>query len=155
VIEAVSEGVVFSAFEHTADADAFAVLRPRLANAEKASAIFRAFKYSGRPYDFDFDFQTDAALVCTELVYKSYEPQAPVKGIKFPLVEVLGRLAMPANLIVKQFDEEFGKPGQQTELIAFYDGHERKGNAVESNLAEFRKSWQRPKWHIFVQETAR
>ena len=152
VIEAVSEGVVFSAFEHTADADAFAVLRPRLPKWEKASAIFRSFKYSGRPYDFDFDFQTDAALVCTELVYKSYEPQAPVRGVKFPLVEVLGRLAMPANLIAKQFDEEFGKPGQQTDLVTFFDGRERKGVAVEGTLDDFRKSWQRPKWHIFVQE---
>ncbi len=154
VIEAVSEGVVFSTFEHSTYADAVAVLRPRLAKFEKASAIWRSFKYSGRPYDFDFDFQTDAALVCTELVYKSYEPQAGMRGVKFPLVDVLGRLATPANLIVKQFDEEFGKVTQQTDLVIFLDGRERKGIAVEADLTEFRKSWQRPKWHIFAQETA-
>jgi hypothetical protein len=159
VIEAISEGVVFTTFTHTADADAVAVLRPRLSKAEKASAILRSFQYSGRPYDFDFDFQTDAALVCTELVYKSYEPKAsgsgtPVRGLKLPVVELLGRLAMPANLFVKQFDEEFGKPTAQTELVAFLDGREKQGIAVEATVDEFRKSWRRPKWHIFVQETA-
>jgi hypothetical protein len=151
LIEAVSEGVVFSTLEHSADADAVAVLRPRLSKAEKASAIFRSFQYSGRPYDFDFDFQTDAALVCTELVYKSYEPRAPMQGLRLPVVELVGRLAMPANLFVKQFDEEFGKPTAQTDLIAFLDGREKQGIAVEGTLEEFRQSWQRPKWHIFVQ----
>jgi hypothetical protein len=159
VIEAVSEGVVFTTFTHTADADAVAVLRPRLSKAEKASAILRSFQYSGRPYDFDFDFQTDAALVCTELVYKSYEPKAseagdPIRGLKLPVVELLGRLAMPANLFVKQFDEEFGKPAAQTDLISFLDGHEKQGIAVAATVDDFRKSWRRPKWHIFVQESA-
>jgi Permuted papain-like amidase enzyme, YaeF/YiiX, C92 family len=155
VIEAVSEGVVFSTFEHTADADALAVLRPRLSKAEKASAILRAFQYSGRPYDFDFDFQTDAALVCTELVYKSYEPKPPIQGLKLPTVELVGRLAMPANLFAKQFDEDFGKPSAQFDLVSFLDGREKQGVAVEATVDEFRKSWQRPKWHIFVQEAAK
>ena len=70
------------------------------------------------------------------------------------MVELLGRLAMPANLFVKQFDEEFGKPTAQTELVAFLDGREKQGIAVEATVDEFRKSWRRPKWHIFVQETA-
>ena len=152
IIEAVSEGVVFSTFEHSTYADAVAILRPRLAKPEKASAILRSFQYQGRPYDFDFDFQTDAALVCTELVYKSYEPKAPLHGIQFPLVSVLGRLAMPANLIARQFDEEYGKPAQQLDLVAFLDGREKKNRAVEADVTAFRDSWRRPKWHIFAQE---
>ena len=152
IIEAVSEGVVFSTFEHSTYADAVAILRPRLAKLEKASAILRSFQYQGRPYDFDFDFQTDAALVCTELVYKSYEPKVPLHGIQFPLVSVLGRLAMPANLIARQFDEEYGKPAQQLDFVAFLDGRERKNRAVEADVAAFRNSWRRPKWHIFAQE---
>lgn len=58
-----SEGVVFTSLEHSAPADALAVLRPRLPARGKAAALVRAFGYAGRPYDYDFDFQTDAALV--------------------------------------------------------------------------------------------
>jgi hypothetical protein len=43
-------------------------------------------------------------------------------------------------------------PDQQSDLILFLDGQERKGKAVEADLAEFRSSWQRPKWHVLVQE---
>ena len=48
---------------------------PRLPKVEKAQALLRAFHFIGRPYDFNFDFLTDATLVCTELVYKAYEPR--------------------------------------------------------------------------------
>ena len=56
---------------------------------EKAAAILRAFGYVGRPYDFNFDFRTDAALLCSELVYKPYKPSPGRQGLRFPLVEVI------------------------------------------------------------------
>jgi len=148
IIEAMSEGVVFTTLEHSADCDSLAALRPKLSKLEKARAIKNAFHYSGRPYDFDFDFVTDDEIVCTELVYKSYESGKGFKGITFPLVDIIGHKVTPANVMVKQFDEQYGKPEQQTELIMFLDGKEREKKAVESDLKEFRKSWQRPKWHV-------
>ncbi len=151
VIEAVSAGVVFSTLEHTADADTLAVLRPRLPKREKAIALYRAFGYHGRPYDFDFEFRSDAALVCTELVYKSYEPGAGMRGLRLPLIEILGRLAIPANDIVRQFDEQYGRAEQQTDLIAFLDGDEAEGVARPETIAEFRRSWRRPRWTIFAE----
>jgi len=151
IIEAMSEGVSFTALEHCADADAVVVLRPKLAKAEKATAILRAFHYAGRPYDFNFDFATDSELVCTELVFKSYEPAQEMHGLNLPLEEMLGRQLLPANLIAKQFDEQYGTAEAQFEFIRFLDGHEREGKAVESSLEEFRKSWQRPKWHVLTQ----
>lgn len=153
VIEAISEGVSFTTLEHSADADSVAVLRPRLAKVEKAAALVRAFGYAGRPYDFDFDFRTDSALVCTELVYKAYEPGADSRGLTLPLVEVLGRPATPANEMVRQFDAQYGTPAQQTELVLFLDGQERQRRAVSASLDEFRNSWRRPKWHVWVQES--
>ena len=68
IIEAISEGVSFHSLEHSAACDSLVVLRPRLSKTERALALVRAFAYAGRPYDFDFDFSTDAKLVCTELV---------------------------------------------------------------------------------------
>lgn len=151
VLEAVSEGVIFNSFEHTAHADSLALMRPRLNMVEKAAAILHAFRYFGRPYDFNFDFQTDNALVCTELVYKAYEPSLSHKGVRFALEKIMGRLATPANRIVRQFDEEFGTAKQQMDLVAFFDGNEKAGRADELDVSAFRQSWQRPKWHIFTQ----
>lgn len=66
VIEAMSEGVSLTTLEHSAACDSLAVLRPRLDWADKARAVTRAFHLVGRPYDFNFDFRTDAAVVCTK-----------------------------------------------------------------------------------------
>jgi len=152
VLEAISEGVSFTSIEHSAGADSIAVLRPRLTKVEKARALWRAFSYSGYPYDFNFDFQTDSALVCTELVYKAYEPDTQFPGIRLQLEEIVGRTAIPANSIAKQFDAEFGTIKQQFDLIAFLDGQEKSGVAIPESLKTFRHSWQRPKWHVFVQK---
>lgn len=152
VIEAISEGVSFTALEHSADCDSLAVLRPKLSKAEKAQALLRAFHFAGRPYDFNFDFATDSELVCTELVYKAYEPAAGFRGLTFPLVEMLGRKVTPANEIAKQFDVQCRTPEQQFDLVMFLDGRERQTKAVEASLEDFRRSWQRPKWHVLLQQ---
>lgn len=151
VLEAQSEGVMFTSLEHAAEADALVVLRPKLSLVEKATALVRAFHYAGRPYDFNFDFATDAELVCTELVYKAYEPASAFTGLKLPLVEVLGRKTLPANEIVKHFDATFGTPAQQFEFILFLDGDERTRKATEATLDAFRATWKRPKWHVVSQ----
>jgi len=148
VIEAISEGVMLTTLEHTADCDSIGVLRPRRSLLERAQALVRALHYAGRPYDFEFDFATDAQLVCTELVYKAYEPRQGYAGLKFDLTEMLGRLLLPANEIVRQHAAAEGTAGQQFDLICFLDGQERTKQAVEASAAVFRTSWQRPKWHV-------
>jgi hypothetical protein len=153
VLEAISEGVSFTTMEHSASADSLVVLRPRLSKQDRAFALLRAFGYAGRPYDFDFDFQTDASLVCTELIYKAYEPGAPFKGISMQPEEIVGRLAIPANSIARQFDAEYGTPAQQWDMMLFLDGNERDKRAVQSDVASFRTSWQRPKWHVLLPDS--
>jgi len=147
LLEAMSEGVCFTSLEHSAACDSLAVLRPRLSKLTRARALVRAFHFAGRPYDFNFDFATDAELVCTELVYKAFTPD-----LNFPLVEMLGRKVMPANEMVKQFDADFGTAAQQYDLVAFLDGNERQKRTVAGSVAEFRKSWQRPKWHVVMRK---
>ena len=151
IIEAMSEGVSLTTLEHCADADSVAVLRPRRSRPEMARAIFRGFQYVGRPYDFDFDFATDAALVCTEVIYKAYEPAGDLRGLELPLVDMLGRKVTPANAIARQFDAQHGTEQQQFDLIAFLNGNESAGKAVVGSLEEFRQSWRRPKWHLLTQ----
>jgi len=85
----------------------------------------RAVGYAGRPYDFDFDFRTDTAIVCTELVYKAYDPAAGFPGVRWSLVEILGRPVIPANEFARQFDAAFGTAEQPPELTRQHGG----GNA--------------------------
>ncbi len=148
VIESISEGVSFTGVEHAFGVDYLAAMRPRLSLTDKARAIEHAFKYQGRPYDFDFDFFSDASLVCTELVYKSYQPAADFKGVSLPLVDVAGRRTLPANEIVKRFDQEDGTPNQQLDFVLFLDGSEKDAKAVSSDEAHFRTTWKRVKWDL-------
>lgn len=150
VLEAISEGVSFTTMEHSADADAVAALRPRLPKDAMAEAVLRAFAYQGRPYDFNFDFGTDSSLVCSELVYKCYEPKQGRPGLRLPVERVVGRFTTPPNLIAKMFDSEYGSKDAQFDFVAFYDGSEKLGTAVEAGVEEFRRSWTRPKWHILL-----
>jgi hypothetical protein len=151
IMEAISEGVSLTALTHALDVDSLVVLRPRLPKVEKAQALVRAFHYVGRPYDFDFDFSSDAELVCTELVYKSYEPATGFTGLRLPTVEMLGRQVTPANEIAKQFAQQYGTPAQQFDFVAFLDGQEKKRIAVDAPLDDFLQSWKRPKWHVITQ----
>ncbi len=123
-------------------------MRARLSQLEKARALEHALKYQGLPDDFDFDFMSDSTLVCTELVYKSYAPAAEQKGLKIELVDVAGRRTLPANELVKLFDNQYGTPDQQLDFVTFYDAREKDGVVTESNLDAFRKTWQRVKWDI-------
>jgi hypothetical protein len=148
LIEAMSEGVVHTTLEHSADCDSLAVLRPRLSGPDKVRAIIKAFGFAGRPYDFDFDFVTDSELVCTELVSKAYSPEGSGSGLQFPVVNMAGHKVVPANKVVQQFDQQYGTQQQQTDLVIFFDGHKRKRSATSGTLGTFRASWKRPKWTV-------
>ena len=86
------------------------------------------------------------------MIYKAFEPSAEIPGLRLDLEEILGRTAIPANAIARQFDKQYGTPVAQFDFVAFLDGQEKAGSAVEAGVEEFRKSWQRPKWHVLVQE---
>jgi hypothetical protein len=115
---------------------------------EKAKAIERAFSYCGRPYDFDFDFYTDSSLVCSELVFKSYEPRADVEGVTLGLEKVVGRMTLGPNSIVRTFDQQLGTPQEQLSFVWFLDGRETAHTAAFADVDAFRASWRRPKWDI-------
>jgi hypothetical protein len=148
IIESISEGVSFTGPEHGMRVDYLGVMRPRLSKKEKAQAIVRAFGYQGRPYDFNFDFFSDSTLVCTELVYKSYQPSKEMTGLRVELVDVAGRRTLPANELVKLFDQEYDKPHRQLDFVAFLDGREDRKGAIEEDVLTFRQTYQRMKWDI-------
>jgi hypothetical protein len=150
VLEAIAEGVTFTSLEHSAAADSIAVLRPRLSKRELAIALGRAFGYAGRPYDYEFDFATDAALVCSELVYKSYQPGAGMHGLQLPLEQVAGHLMMTPNEIARRYTHTREETTRDLDFIWMLDGNERSGNATPASADTFSESWERPKWHILT-----
>lgn len=138
IIEAVSEGVVFSTVEHSiGEADAVAVLRPKLTPLQKREVIARAFSHVGKPYDFDFDFFSADKLVCTEVVYRSFNGL-----IDFPLVEIVGRKTLPAVDIVKFWISPEGGP--RVEFVAYLDGDERTGKCTWASSGDLAQSVNRP-----------
>ena len=150
ILEAISEGVTLSTMIDL-QADYLAALRPRLSKLDKLKAIVTAFSHYEKPYDFNFDFATDHALVCTELLWRSYRPGPDKKGIDIPLVTVMGRKTLPANRIAALFAEEYGLEKKQLQFIYFLDGIEKQIKAVVANEDAFRVSHLRTKWDVFLE----
>jgi hypothetical protein len=151
VIEAVSEGVVLHSFDH-ATGDTLGAVRPKLPPLAKAQAIAYAFAQIGKPYDFDFDFATDHAIVCSELVWRAYRHAEGKAGFEIPLVEIGGRQTLPANEIARFYAEAYGSDREAFDFVLFYDADERARVSRRSDEIAFRESWKRSRWDIVVEE---
>jgi len=150
ILEAVSEGVSLSTMNDL-QADYLGALRPRLSKLDKLKAILEAFTHFEKPYDFDFDFATDHALVCTELVWRSYRPGPDKKGLTIPLVTVMGRKTLPANNLAELFAREHSLDRPQLKFIYFLDGREKEKKAIVAGEKAFIDSYRRTKWDVFLE----
>lgn len=150
VLEAIAPGVVLNSLPRAAG-DYMAALRPRLSTLRKAQAIVEAFSHLGKPYDYDFDFATDHALVCSEVVWRSYRPGNGRPGLQLPVQEVAGRMTLPPNEVVRMYAEEHGTEAQQLDFVFFLDARERDGVSLSAAEDDFRRSGERPKWDFLQQ----
>ena len=148
VFEALGPGVIPTPLEISAAADYLAVLRPRLDKQDKLKAILRAFSFHGRPYDYNFDFITDDALVCSELIYKAYEPGEAGAGLTFQLEETAGRPLLPPHSMVRKFAREYGTENAELEFVLFLDGSENEKKAIRRDASAFSDSCRRSKWDV-------
>lgn len=94
VLEAMKDGVWVRSLKSPFGSDALAVIRPQLSVPQIAQALARGMFHEGKPYDFDFDFSRSDRLVCTEVVYRSYEG---VGGVRFQLTRRAGRQTLAAE----------------------------------------------------------
>ena len=94
VLEALKDGVWIRSSTSPFTADSILAIRTRLPKDDVAAALVRGFLHEGKPYDFDFDFTRADRLVCTEVVYRSYDG---IAGITFPLTRRAGRLTLSAE----------------------------------------------------------
>ena len=140
ILEAMSEGVVFTSAEHSMHADYVAVLRPRLTTAQKAEVIRNAFRYHGRPYDFGFDFTDESKLVCSELLYYSFGDK-----LKFDLESVLGKSVVTPVGIMNKFVRERGTPDAEMDFVLFLDTPPGQNLARRATVEACCESAKRPK----------
>ena len=88
-----------------------AIIRPQLSPGDVADAIGRGFFHAGKGYDFDFDFARSDRLVCTEVVYRSYEG---IGGISFELTRRAGRMTLAAEDLLQK---AINKDGMATHAV--------------------------------------
>lgn len=146
VIEAVSEGVLLQSIEHSAQADYVGVMRPRLGKIDKLRALLRAFDNYGKPYDFDFDFDTKDSIVCSELIYDAYVETKDKEGVNFELSMISGRKITSPTDMVKKYYDEYESPDREMDFVYFIDGNEELGKAIVKSEKEFITTWTRAKY---------
>ncbi len=141
VIEAIEPGIVLQTLEHSARADFVATLRPRLSKRDKMLALIKSFSHFGKPYDYNFDFDTRDALVCSELIYDAYFEKLPEKeGLHFETSIVNGRkIVSPLDIAIK-FKDEYGTNRAEFEFVYFLEGSEEKQSAFVSTEERFLES---------------
>ena len=112
VLESKKDGVLIRSLESPYASDSIIVLRPRLELAEITEALSRGLKHAGKGYDFGFDFSKADRLVCTEVVYRSFDG---LGDLRFPLVKRAGRMTLSGNDLV-----QMGLAGQFFDPVAVY-----------------------------------
>lgn len=105
VLEALKDGVRVRSLASPFNSDAITVIRPRLSPSEIQHAIGRGFFHVDKPYDFDFDFTRSDRMVCTEVVYRSYEG---IGDLQFQLTRRAGRLTLSAEDLMRKALAEDG-----------------------------------------------
>ena len=129
VLEAMADGVHLRSMLSAYSVDGVTVIRPQLTQQLRLEAIGRGLFHEGKPYDFDFDFTRSHRLVCTEVVYRSYEG---VGGLEFPLTPRVGRLTLAAEDLLRM-----ALDGRGFELVAAYlpgAAHVSTGNDAEQDV---------------------
>lgn len=97
IIEALRGGVTINSLHHFLNVDDLAILRPANFSPQTLSKILaRAFRQIGKPYDFNFDIETNDRIVCSELIYVSYA------NIQWPTQKTLGRFTVSPTHIAEK-----------------------------------------------------
>lgn len=130
VLEALKDGVHIRSIETPFMCDAIAIIRPQIKWRKVKAAITRGLFHEGKPYDFDFNFTQSRRLVCTAVIYRSFEG---IDNIKFKLTKRAGRLTLSAeDILTMALKREHFEP------MAVYCPRKKKkiqtGNAMDRIL---------------------
>jgi hypothetical protein len=150
VVEAIEPGVVLQSLPVSTDADFVVVLRPQLTKKDILQSVIKAFEHIGKPYDYNFDFDTRDALVCSELVYDAYFEKLPVKnGLHFETSVVNGRKIVSPFDMANKFVEERWNEKPELRFVYFLRSDEETGKARKGSEVEFLESVEWSKFSFF------
>jgi hypothetical protein len=83
------------------DIDDLVVLEaPVMSEETRATLLLRAFQQIGKPYDFNFNVESESEIVCSELVYTVY------KNMPWPTDRTLGRYTISPDHVAWRAVEE-------------------------------------------------
>jgi len=132
VLEALKDGVRPRSLNSPFASDEIVILRPRLKVEDVANAIARAFTHAGKAYDFNFDFTRSDRMVCTEVVYRSFDG---VGGIGFELTRRAGRLTLSAEDLIRMAQDHRGFEVEAV-FSPTFDAHVTHGTAASELLRQ-------------------
>lgn len=142
-IESLRPGVILSTLKSSLQKDRLAVLRPNLSKKDRALAVIAAFGYLGRPYDYRFDLSSDDKLICSELIYYSYQRGQGLlrqSGLEFP-ISYRGSIPLfqPKNIVQLFFSSlDDGKPAFS--LVALTGNLGKKSQRDDDQVSVFRRT---------------
>lgn len=121
IVEALREpGVTMNTLEHFMDIDDFLVMKPEV-DSNVGEHVLRTFQDIGKPYDFNFDVETEGSIVCSELIYRVFTEQ------EWPVQNDAGRYTIsPDHVAWKSVDSCFEPK------LMFHDGKEVKTNMAST-----------------------
>src|SRR5262252_2870391 len=129
MIEALRPGVQINTLEHYLNIDDLLIVRhTNLTDAQRRQYVRNAFRQIGKPYDFNFDVETDRRIVCSELAYVVFKDE------EWPTSSLLGRYTIsPDNVALKAVSKNPFRP-----VVMYYDGYridDRLEETLEALLA--------------------
>ncbi len=126
------------------------MLRPNLTKHDILLSLIKAFEHVGKPYDYNFDFDTRDSLVCSELIYDAYFEKKPEKnGIHFETSIVSGRKMVSPLDMAKKYVSENDNNDAELSFVYFLKSDEKKQVASVSTKNEFIKSTQWSKFSFW------
>ena len=94
-------GVTVNTLEHFMDIDDLVVMdAPQMSEDTRAQLLLRAFQQIGKPYDFNFNVESESEIVCSELVYTVFE------NMQWPTDRTLGRYTISPDHVAWRAVEE-------------------------------------------------
>jgi len=139
IIEAVWTGVRIIPIQELAfHNDYLGVMRTKFASSRIQRAIQKTLTQVDVPYDFSFNYYSDANHVCSALITKSYLPEySDDEWLHITLSRIATGITYPPHDILKKINTEYGSSSQELDFIAFIDTKEKTGENFVSNEKEF------------------
>lgn len=131
--------------------DYIGALRTRFSSGKIERAIQKTLLLYGKSYDYSFNYYSDVNYVCSTLVTKAYlKENTEDEWINITLTRIATGITYPPNDIVKKYKQEFWKPNQELDFVAFIDSIEKTGDNFLAREEDFRASGERPKLSFFL-----